>query len=133
MRIFGVLALIFLALAGDISRAEQPQEEQACSVHWILAGIESRDAAADVGADIQRGPLRFVGVYGFALSSPALEADPYSLQDSGLLWILPDTGDDLRCDEYARLQPIARAYARTYNQRLLSKKALAVPSKCVSK
>jgi hypothetical protein len=131
LRSFAALGLVFVALAGGTSRAEQP--EQACSVHWILTAIESRDAAADAEAAIRRGAPRFIGVYGFALSSPGLEADPYCLQDSGLLSILPDTGDDLRCEEHGRLQSVARSYARTYNERLLAKKALAVPSKCLSK
>ena len=124
---------MLLALGGGVSNAEQTDQEQACSVHWILAGIESRNAVADADADIQRGTLSFIGVYGFALSSPGLEANPYCLQDSQLLWILPDTGDDLRCAEHARLQPIARAYAQAYNERVLSKKALAVPPKCAPK
>ncbi len=127
------LAVVLLALAGGLSHAEQAEEAQVCSVHWILSGIESRDAAADADADIQRGSLSFVGVYGFALASPGVEADPYCLQDSKLLWVLPDTGDDLRCDEHARLQPIARAYAQAYNERVLTRKALAVPSKCEPK
>ncbi len=98
--------------------AKQPADS--CAVHWVLASLESRDATTDADSAIKRGTPQFLGVYGEALSSPGVTANPYCLRDAGLLSVLPDTGDDLRCEEHARLQTVAREYALAYNMSVIT-------------
>ena len=135
MRFPNLILSTFLAGAALVlptSRVIADQSKDDCAVHWALVALESRNPIADADAAIRRGSPQFLGVYGFALTSPGLSADPYCLRDSGLLSMLPDTGDVLRCEEHARLQEVARDYARAYNARLLAKKAIAIPPKCTA-
>ncbi len=125
------LTFVIAALIASQTGAESPDDS--CAVHWVLAALESRDPVIDAQSAAKRGGPQFMGLYGYSLESPGVKADPYCLRDAGLLSVIPDTSDDLRCEAHHRLQSVARSYALAYNGELLSAKAAEVPARCVKK
>ena len=125
----GLLAAVLGACTLQQSDTSASSDE-GCAVHWILYALESREATADAEAAIRRGGPRFLGVYGYALTSPGVTADAYCLRDAGLLWVIPDTSDDRRCGEHSRLNGVAQDYAHKYNSHLITRGAIDVPAKC---
>jgi len=125
------LTFIIVALIASQALAEPPDDS--CAVHWVLAALESRDPVSDAQSAIKRGGPQFMGLYGYSLETPGVKADPYCLRDAGLLWVIPDTSDDLRCEEHHRLQAVARSYVLAFNGELISTNGVAVPAKCLQK
>jgi outer membrane lipoprotein LolB len=78
-----------------------------------LAGLNLRDPAADVRANVERGDYRPAGVCGFACLAPGFDQGA-----RGDLRIIDGTGDVVESDEHRRLIGQATAYARSYNQAL---------------
>jgi len=73
-----------------------------CNVHWSLAALQQRDFEQDADAAIRRGNPVLLGVYGYVLEVPGVRADAHCLLGRSLLWVIPDTGDVLRCVKHAQ-------------------------------
>lgn len=114
-KVIGAGLLAATVGACTLQQSNASASDEGCAVHWILSALEFRDATSDAEAAIRRGGPQFLGVYGYALSSPGVTADAYCLRDAGLLWVIPDTSDDRRCEEHSRLNSVAQDYARKYN------------------
>ncbi|HXK22032.1 MAG TPA: hypothetical protein VMS55_05080 [Myxococcota bacterium] len=99
----------------------------------LLSSLEHRDPVEEAKASIAHENFVLLGVHSVASEVPGVEGDPGCWEgEVGVLWI-PDTSDEARCAEHARLQGVARSFAERYNRLVVEAYLRSANSECAAR
>jgi hypothetical protein len=115
----GLLVALLFCGAGIVMSADKTTD--AYMAVDEVSKLKLDTAGADAEAAIARGDLRLLAVYGITLEVPGTTETPSKLREKYGLRILEGTGDAITGPKDQALNKLARKYARTYNQTIISK------------
>jgi hypothetical protein len=105
-----------LALALLVSVISLP----ASADNLVLKGLKIENATADAQRAVAANDYRLLGVKGFTVEVPGVGRDAYDLEKRYGVKVIEGTSDAFSVDEDRRLNEDARAYAKRYNELVLS-------------
>ena len=111
----GLIAAILVACAPSASDST-PHGKNAALLATTLGSLHLSDPTVDLDANLKRGDVRFVGVYGFSCVAPGVEEEAATSRYG--INCLAGTSDAIESTEHAALIQRARDYAERYNSEL---------------